>query len=229
MQPRLMRSRTEVIVAGVCGGLGEYFGLDPVIVRLIFVLVTLTTGLGFIVYPVLWLVMPKAGATAGSTPLLSHDPNAWRQRMSEFGQEMTQAGQQIGQEMRAVFLREQGQSTQAPTTSAPPPEAYNFDPLTGQPINRSAPTTGRTINLRVDTTVVDQYAPPADTTAPGAAPQQPIYYGPPAPPARRHRGRSIGILLVAVGAIILASQFDIAQYVFPALMIGAGILLLGKK
>ena len=59
-----VRSRTEVIIAGVCGGLAEYFGLDPVIVRLIFVLVTLTTGIGFIVYPVLWLVMPKAGASA---------------------------------------------------------------------------------------------------------------------------------------------------------------------
>jgi len=237
MQPRLMRSRTEVIVAGVCGGLGEYFGLDPVIVRLIFVLVTLTTGLGFIVYPVLWLVMPKAGTTAGSTPLLSQDPNAWRQRMTEFGQEMAQASQQIGQEMRqasqqmrSVFLREHGQQTQASMTSAPPPpEAYNFDPLTGQPINRPASTTGPTINLRVDAAAVDQFAPPADTNAPGAAPQQPIYYGPPAPPARRHRGRSMGILLVAVGAIILASQFDIAQYVFPILMIGAGILLLGKK
>src|SRR5262245_36669406 len=97
MQPRLMRSRSEVIIDGVCGGLGEYFVLDPVIVRLIFVLVTLTTGLGFIVYPVLWLVMPKAGAT-GSTPVLAQDPDAWRGRMSEFGQEMAQAGEQIGQE-----------------------------------------------------------------------------------------------------------------------------------
>ncbi|MFL5801181.1 MAG: PspC domain-containing protein [Roseiflexaceae bacterium] len=237
MQPRLMRSRTEVIIAGVCGGLGEYFGLDPVIVRLIFVLVTLTTGLGFIVYPVLWLVMPKAGAVAGGTPLLSHDPDAWRRRMNEFGQEMAQAGQQIGQEMRQasqqmreVFLREQGQRTQAPTTAAPPPpEAYNFDPLTGQPINRSAPTTGQTINLRVDATMADQYAPPANTSAPGAAPQQPVYYGPPPPVVRRHRGRSIGIVLVAFGALVLAGQFEIAQYVFPILMIGAGLLLLRKK
>ena len=237
MQPRLMRSRTEVIIAGVCGGLGEYFGLDPVIVRLIFVLVTLTTGLGFIVYPVLWLVMPKAGTSAAGTPLLSQDPNAWRQRMSEFGQEMAQAGQQIGQEMaqagqqmRGVFLREQAPPTQAPTTSAPPPpEAYNFDPLTGQPHKRSTPNTGQTINLRVDTTIADQYAPPANTTTPGTAPQQPIYYGPPAAPARKQRGRSMGILLVAFGAIVLASQFDMAQYVFPILMIGAGVLLLRKK
>jgi phage shock protein C len=237
MQPRLMRSRTEVIIAGVCGGLGEYFGLDPVIVRLIFVLVTLTTGLGLIVYPVLWLVMPKAGTSAASTPLLAHDPDAWRRRMNEFGQEMAQAGQQIGQEMRQasqqvreVFLREQGQPTQAPTSAAPPPpEAYNFDPLTGQPMKRSAPTTGQTINLRVDATMADQYAPPASISTPDAAPQHSVYYGPPAPAARKHRGRSIGIVLVAFGAIILASQFDIAQYVFPMLMIGAGLMLLRKK
>jgi phage shock protein C len=57
MQSRLMRSRTEVIIAGVCGGLAEYFGLDPVIVRLIFVLVTLTTGIGVIVYPLICIVL----------------------------------------------------------------------------------------------------------------------------------------------------------------------------
>src|SRR5919202_5399970 len=88
MQPRLMRSRTEVIIAGVWGGLAEYFGLDPVIVRLIFVLVTLTTGIGFIVYPVLWLVMPKAGAFGASAPQLPQGGDAWRRRMNEFGQEV---------------------------------------------------------------------------------------------------------------------------------------------
>ncbi|HEX5689549.1 MAG TPA: PspC domain-containing protein, partial [Roseiflexaceae bacterium] len=106
MQSRLMRSRTESMIAGVCGGLAEYFGLDPVIVRLIFVLVTLTTGIGFIVYPVLWIVMPKAGTKAATPPLFTQDANAWRQRVNEFGQEVAQAGQQISQEVRQVFLRE---------------------------------------------------------------------------------------------------------------------------
>ena len=230
MQSRLMRSRTEVIIAGVCGGLAEYFGLDPVIVRLIFVLVTLTTGIGFIVYPVLWLVMPKAGVGAGGPPLFTQDADAWRRRMNEFGQEVAQAGQQIGQEMRQVFLREQAQPAQTPPPAEePPPSAYNFDPLTGQPINRSAPTTGQTINLRVDPTVAGTYVPPADPSAPPAAPQQPVYYGPPAHAPRKNRGRSMGIVLVAFGAIILAGQFEIAQYVFPLLMIGAGILLLRKR
>jgi len=227
-----LRSRTEVIIAGVCGGLAEYFGLDPVIVRLIFVLVTLTTGIGFIVYPVLWLVMPKAGANVPSTPLLTQDADVWRQRVNEFGQEVAQAGQQISHEVRQVFLREQGQPTQAPTTAEPPPAAYNFDPVTGQPIRRAEPTTGRTINLRVDPTTAETFVAPVDTTVnstTSATPQQPVYYGPPAPAARKNHGRTMGIVLVIIGAMILAGTFDIAEYVFPILMIGAGLMLLRKK
>lgn len=67
MQPRLTRSTTESMVAGVCGGLAEYFNIDPVIVRLIFVLVTLTSGLGLPVYLVLWILMPKARAEHSAT------------------------------------------------------------------------------------------------------------------------------------------------------------------
>jgi phage shock protein C len=230
MQSRLMRSRTEIMIAGVCGGLAEYFGLDPVIVRLIFVLVTLTTGIGFIVYPVLWIVMPKAGSTSNPPPLFTQDADAWRQRVNEFGQEVAQAGQQISQEVRQVFLRESGQPTQAPTVAdEPPPAAYNFDPLTGQPVNRAAPTTGQTINLRVDPTVAGTYVPPAENTLSNAAPQQPVYYGPPAQAPRKNRGRSMGIVLVAFGVMILAGTLGIAEYVFPVLMIGAGILLLRKR
>jgi phage shock protein C len=217
----------------VCGGLAEYFGLDPVIVRLIFVLVTLTTGIGFIVYPVLWLVMPKAGANAPSTPLFTQDADAWRQRVNEFGHEVAQAGQQISHEMRQVFMREPGQPMQAPTTAEPPPPtAYNFDPVTGQPISRTEPTTGRTINLRVDPTTADAFAMPPETTisnTTGTTPQQPVYYGPPAPTARKNHGRTMGIVLVIIGAMILAGTFDIAEYVFPILMIGAGLMLLRKK
>jgi hypothetical protein len=38
----------------------------------------------------------------------------------------------------------------------------------------------------------------------------------------------MGIVLVAIGALVLAGQFDIAQYVFPLLMIGAGLMLLRR-
>lgn len=48
------------MVAGVCGGLGEYFGIDPVIPRIIFVILLLPGGLpGFVPYVILWLLVPK--------------------------------------------------------------------------------------------------------------------------------------------------------------------------
>lgn len=59
MQPRLNRSRTDRMLGGVCGGLGHYFGVDPVIVRLIFVVLAFTTFITPIIYPILWLVMPE--------------------------------------------------------------------------------------------------------------------------------------------------------------------------
>lgn len=58
MTKRLTRSHANRQVAGVCGGLGEYFGIDPTIVRIIFVLLALAGGPGILLYIVLWLVMP---------------------------------------------------------------------------------------------------------------------------------------------------------------------------
>jgi len=55
---RLTRSETDKRIAGVCGGLGEYFGIDPILVRVAFVLLALM-GPGLIAYIVLWIVMPK--------------------------------------------------------------------------------------------------------------------------------------------------------------------------
>ena len=57
---RLYRSADEKMVAGVCGGLAEYFDVDPTIVRVAYVLLTLVSGLfpGVILYAVLAIVMP---------------------------------------------------------------------------------------------------------------------------------------------------------------------------
>lgn len=61
MERRLYRSRTEKMIAGVCGGVAEYFNVDPTIVRLLWVLVTLLGGAGVLLYIVLWIVMPLQG------------------------------------------------------------------------------------------------------------------------------------------------------------------------
>ena len=58
MQKRLQRSRTEKMIGGVCGGFAEYFNVDPTLVRAIWVAMTLIVGIGFLLYLILWLVMP---------------------------------------------------------------------------------------------------------------------------------------------------------------------------
>ena len=57
---KLYRSRNEQIVAGVCGGLAEYFDMDPTIVRLLFLLLGLGPMPGILVYIVLAVIMPEA-------------------------------------------------------------------------------------------------------------------------------------------------------------------------
>ena len=56
---KLYRSNTDKIIAGVCGGLGEYFEIDPLLIRLIFVVSFLFAGSGFLVYIIFWILIPK--------------------------------------------------------------------------------------------------------------------------------------------------------------------------
>jgi phage shock protein C len=58
---RLYRSRSEKMIAGVCGGLGEYFDVDPVLIRLLFVVTALISGVGLLAYIILWIVVPMQG------------------------------------------------------------------------------------------------------------------------------------------------------------------------
>jgi phage shock protein C len=55
---KLFRSKREKMIAGVCGGLAEYFNIDPTLVRLLFVVLLLTPFHGLIVYLILWLITP---------------------------------------------------------------------------------------------------------------------------------------------------------------------------
>jgi phage shock protein PspC (stress-responsive transcriptional regulator) len=59
MQKKLYRSRNNRMIAGVCAGLGEYFNVDPTLIRLIFVLVGLAGGPGLILYIIMAIVVPE--------------------------------------------------------------------------------------------------------------------------------------------------------------------------
>ena len=58
MEHRLYRSRKNCMIAGVCGGLGDYLGLDPVLIRIFFLILALTSGIGVFVYLVFWFIVP---------------------------------------------------------------------------------------------------------------------------------------------------------------------------
>jgi phage shock protein C len=59
MQNKLFRSRSDRMIAGVCGGLGQYLGVDSTIVRIIAVILALSPGPGLLIYILLAVIMPE--------------------------------------------------------------------------------------------------------------------------------------------------------------------------
>jgi phage shock protein C len=108
---RLMRSRTDTMIAGVAGGIGQYLAVDPVIVRLAFVAL-LFTGIGALLYPILWIIMPLEGGR-GAAPGQPFD-------------ELRQQATRFGAEVREVFV------------SGGPARKPRFDPMTGEPVDPGA-------------------------------------------------------------------------------------------
>jgi phage shock protein C len=85
---RLYRSQKQRILGGVCGGIGEYFGIDPVLIRLAWILFCLAWGAGLLFYIIAWIIIPPApdyvdvqtvppGATQPSTPATGTSPSGY--------------------------------------------------------------------------------------------------------------------------------------------------------
>ena len=60
MNKKLYRSKVDCKVGGVCGGLGEYFGVDPMIFRAIMAVSLLVFGTGLMAYIIAWIIIPEA-------------------------------------------------------------------------------------------------------------------------------------------------------------------------
>jgi phage shock protein C len=59
-EPRVLRrSRDERVIGGVCGGLGRYLGIDPVLLRIAFVILAIAGGGGILLYVVSWILIPE--------------------------------------------------------------------------------------------------------------------------------------------------------------------------
>jgi phage shock protein PspC (stress-responsive transcriptional regulator) len=65
---KLHRNTRDRKIAGVCAGLGEYFDLDPVLFRLLFVVSVFFGGVGLLVYVLLWIMVPEQPGAEGAAP-----------------------------------------------------------------------------------------------------------------------------------------------------------------
>jgi phage shock protein PspC (stress-responsive transcriptional regulator) len=73
---RLYRDPDNRVLGGVCGGIGMYFKIDPIIVRVVFLLVFLGFGIGLLIYIILWIVVPEALTTAQKLEMRGDPVNA---------------------------------------------------------------------------------------------------------------------------------------------------------
>ena len=81
---KLYRSETDRMIAGVCGGLGEYFDVDPVVVRLLFVVFALAGGSAIFLYIILWVIMPsKSSATTDSSEVVTENVKEMKKKITD--------------------------------------------------------------------------------------------------------------------------------------------------
>jgi phage shock protein C len=121
LERRLFRSSRRRVFLGICGGLGEYLNIDPVVIRVIAVIVTMCTGIfpGLIAYFIIALIVPAEGSTA-STP-----EQSFRENVADIKNSSTNLGQGI----RSTFENQ-----------PPPKSSISATPPTVSPNNTS--TTG---------------------------------------------------------------------------------------
>ncbi len=73
---RLYRSRNERMIGGVCGGLGEYFGIDPTLVRVLFVTFALIGGSALIAYIIMLIIVPEEPLPQSMAPTVTEPAKA---------------------------------------------------------------------------------------------------------------------------------------------------------
>ena len=96
MDKRLYRSRKDRMIWGVCGGLARYFDMDPVIIRIIFVLLVFANGLGVLAYIILAIVVPTEGSKTS-------EPS---ETVRENIEEIKQTAGEMGREIQSTFSQE---------------------------------------------------------------------------------------------------------------------------
>lgn len=119
---RLYRDPDDKILGGVCSGLGAYFGIDPVIFRLIFALLIFGAGTGILVYIILWIATPEARSSSEKLEMrgvrvdvhnisnaVKEEMGHIKDKMENFGNDIrnfsTGRGKEVGNDLGNVFRR----------------------------------------------------------------------------------------------------------------------------
>ena len=120
MTTKLYRSEIDKMLGGVCGGLGRYLGIDPTIVRLFFVLLTVANGVGVFIYFVLWLIVPGEDQAEGTTV---------EETIRASADEIAERARALGDEVRVAA---QGPPSSGRCAHRSPPDRVGSDVLAAE-------------------------------------------------------------------------------------------------
>lgn len=103
---RLYRNPNDKMLGGVCSGIADYFGIDTVLVRLVFAIMFLTAGIGLLAYILAWIIIPVARTPQemqymkGAPPM---DFQTMKKNMGEELQDLKKKGEEMSQELKDFF------------------------------------------------------------------------------------------------------------------------------
>lgn len=105
---RLLRDPYDKRIGGVCSGIAHYFDIDPVIVRLVMVVLFLTAGIGFPAYIIAWAVIPAAKSREELYNMNNGNPVTFHDITRNVGnelQDLKMRGEQMSRELKDFFAR----------------------------------------------------------------------------------------------------------------------------
>jgi len=102
---KLYRSSTDRIISGVCGGLAEHLEIDPTLVRVIFIVLALMSGVGVIIYLALALLVPSHGREEKSPK------ETIKEGAEEIGQKAKEMATEVGEGMKKVASKAKAPGT----------------------------------------------------------------------------------------------------------------------
>ena len=99
MAQRLTRNRRKAVIGGVAAGFADYFNVDPVLVRLGFVLLFLANGIGLLFYIICWVIMPT---NEEDVPQQTSTGEKVAEEVRAAGEQVRAAGERVANEVREV-------------------------------------------------------------------------------------------------------------------------------